>query len=451
MIARALTEADLPRVQALSAFGPPGDADPTPWLPCASDEDPPSALVVAAGDLVLGAARATLGRRALSLDELRLNERAAEGVVEALAGWAEDELPGLALEIRVAALPEDGPLARALRRSGLRLLRDLHAFHRDLGDGGPGAPDPFDWTALVGAARRGALGSIWDILQEDPYFRRRGLDPAEALDELLEEVSDATGAQASWHLARLEGRIVGLALGAVDPASSLGWLQYIGLAPAARGRGLGRALHAGALRRLAAAGARTYEDAVDLDRAAMRRVMLANGCTMGARAQVWRLHRPPPPERIDGVEALRRWLSAEGHRPEASDDGRWLRVRWRCGRTSAPLELGWDADSGLVQLLCVLPGTVPSPIPAALYRELGVLNSTLHLPGFFADETRGVLGLRLPLPLEGGREIATRQLRRAADLVVRQVDTHRPTLLAAMERERGWSAFVRMIPADSHG
>ncbi|HEX2205967.1 MAG TPA: GNAT family N-acetyltransferase [Longimicrobium sp.] len=57
-------------------------------------------------------------------------------------------------------------------------------------------------------------------------------------------------------VAEAEGRLVGYTLGAAQPGDGHGWILSLGVDPAARGRGAGRALVAALLEAFAARGAR---------------------------------------------------------------------------------------------------------------------------------------------------------------------------------------------------
>jgi ribosomal protein S18 acetylase RimI-like enzyme len=106
----------------------------------------------------------------------------------------------------------------------------------------------------------------------------RGLQCLKAA-ELASFLDHGVDRRAGWRIARLRDQQVGVANLRVDEpgVASLG---FMGLAPAWRGRGLGAALHAAALRDLAAQGAGHYRDATDVRNRAMRSVFFWNGCTV---------------------------------------------------------------------------------------------------------------------------------------------------------------------------
>lgn len=106
----------------------------------------------------------------------------------------------------------------------------------------------------------------------------RGPDLAGVLDEFITLAGDLFDA-ASWFVAQRDGETVGVVLPQVFPdRPDRGTMLYLGVLPAHRGQGIGRALHALGMRALADRGAAGYFGTVDPANAAMIAVYRANGC-----------------------------------------------------------------------------------------------------------------------------------------------------------------------------
>ncbi len=106
-------------------------------------------------------------------------------------------------------------------------------------------------------------------------------------DEDFQELIELAGRRfrpADWYLVRRHDRDVGVLLPQIRPDDpETGTILYMGVVPAARGRHLGRAIHAIGLRELARRGASRYLDGTDAGNAPMIAVLRANGCTVEDR------------------------------------------------------------------------------------------------------------------------------------------------------------------------
>jgi hypothetical protein len=85
---------------------------------------------------------------------------------------------------------------------------------------------------------------------------------------------------AAWVVWRLAGEPLGVSVWAPIEEQRLGVVDFIGLLPEQRGRGLGAAIHAATLRELAASGLTRYRDATHADNLAMQRVFFKHGCQL---------------------------------------------------------------------------------------------------------------------------------------------------------------------------
>jgi len=186
--------------------------------------------------------------------------------------------------------PDRVRLNAALRAAGCSVHREKLFVQRDLTGDLPPSVD-FTWRTLAEAGESELVPVLWEASQGDPFEG----DDRDAEREWRELVAD-TGTELDptlWRIALRDGVPVGVVLPTVwEGARREGTLSYVGVVPAHRGRGLGRALHAAGLRLLAEAGALRYAGSTDVRNAAMARVFAANGCPV---ASVQLLLRPPGP------------------------------------------------------------------------------------------------------------------------------------------------------------
>ncbi|HEV2757112.1 MAG TPA: GNAT family N-acetyltransferase [Actinomycetota bacterium] len=104
----------------------------------------------------------------------------------------------------------------------------------------PGVPDAPPGVAVRPyepgrdeAAAHAAFNRAWAQYEGDRWA-------PEPLERFLEHTEADTFDPATWHLAEEDGAIVAFSL--CDQYPDLGWVQYLGTVPEARGRGLGRLL-----------------------------------------------------------------------------------------------------------------------------------------------------------------------------------------------------------------
>lgn len=200
----------------------------------------------------------------------------------------EDDLSGVVRDLLALAPTPEGRIVTWETPDRLRINRELLdagcTVHRSklfvqrelVGEDLPPTLD-FAWRTLAQVGDDELARHLTEASEGDP-FEDEPRDPRREWDDLVE----ATGNDldpALWRVAWWEGEPVGVVLPTVwEGKRREGTLSYVGVLPAHRGRGLGRALHAAGLRLLAEAGALRYAGSTDVRNLPMARVFERNGC-----------------------------------------------------------------------------------------------------------------------------------------------------------------------------
>ncbi len=205
-------------------------------------------------------------------------------VARAIAALA----PGEGGEILSWVRPELAGLNEALRAVGCTLHRQKAFVERDLTgelpDGGA-----FRWCDLPTFGQPAFLALLMEASEGDP-FEEAERDPDREWQQLVEYAGEGFD-PTLWRVALLDDQPTGIVLPTAWPkVGDAGTLAYLGVLPAFRQRGLGRALHAAGLGLLAGAGVKTYKGSTDVRNEAMVRVFKRNGCTR--KADQLLLHPP---------------------------------------------------------------------------------------------------------------------------------------------------------------
>jgi mycothiol synthase len=189
------------------------------------------------------------------------------GVADVLARAAADRLREAGVKQAQALLPPaERDRARPLEAAGFRHITRLSFLCRPVP--AAGGPPPFDpdrsplrFTPAAGAppAFAATLMATYEGTLDCPE-----LNGGRTAAEILAGYRAAAADPPDWSLAAAGGEPVGVVLLAPGPRPGVAELSYLGLAPAARGRGLGRELVRFALGRAAASAAEWLTLSVDV-------------------------------------------------------------------------------------------------------------------------------------------------------------------------------------------
>lgn len=165
-----------------------------------------------------------------------------------------------------------------LQEAGWHLAKGKAFVERSLEQPVTVPPHELDFVSLAQVGRPAFVQALLTASEGDPFETSTPESAEQDFSDLVEYAGDAFDPE-GWLLARQGGEAVGVVLPQRYPDQPhAGTLFYIGIFPQARGRGLGRVLHAEGLRRLQEQGVTLYQGSTDLRNEAMRRVFAANGC-----------------------------------------------------------------------------------------------------------------------------------------------------------------------------
>jgi GNAT superfamily N-acetyltransferase len=223
------------------------------------------------------------GPRRLGVVVPRTPDKALGAVVSALLDEvvpAAREAGAEELGLRLPADRQATELLRAVARTGGVEVRGRIEFRTEL-DALPGElesplvwsdAEPAEAAALLEACSEGTLD---------------GLEPGEEALEVVRSWLQDEG-RVAVHAATLQDQPVAVVCARVIPEEGWGTLTFMGLAPAARGRGLGHAVHRHGLALLRTLGGRLYHGGTGLDNVAMRACFVRQGCREHQRFRQFR-------------------------------------------------------------------------------------------------------------------------------------------------------------------
>lgn len=181
-------------------------------------------------------------------------------------------------EVLLVERPENDAWRAALEARGFVVVRRKAFVGRELGSALPDVPGGLALRSLAEAGEATFIARMHEASRGDPFEERRP-----AVRDLAAEWQDLVASAgvrfdpARWVLVEDADGPLGLVLPQRVNATT-GTLYYLGVVPARRGRGLGRAIHALGLRLLADAGLVRYVGSTDVRNAAMLAVFARNGC-----------------------------------------------------------------------------------------------------------------------------------------------------------------------------
>lgn len=249
-------------------------------------DTPCAALIARRAGSIVGALCGTRTSFGYRIEWLRADPLHFEGAVAALLAAVESHSAGRIIEARLS-LDADEASWHVLRLAGFHDEFDEICVERSLVDVDVDGLDPFEYRALSELGRERLVAEM----------TRCALDPGFDASAEVEEIIHAAGPHLDsdlWTVVYHEGHKIGvLLLQRLPDQPGRGAILFMGLAPEARGRGLGRALHRAALLRLARSGSTEYVDATRVSNPAMQRIFAAHGCRTTDMRRILRKLVPP--------------------------------------------------------------------------------------------------------------------------------------------------------------
>lgn len=186
-------------------------------------------------------------------------------------------------EILMALHERSAPLHAILVANGFTQTKRKLVVRRNIAGYSSPYDVPFTYWSLAETGVDAFARVMLAAAEGDPFSTTR---PGEEVNDLsaLIALAGATYSPHAWRVALIGGEPVGCVLPQeYEDTPGLGTQFYIGIIPAFRGRGLGKALHAAGLQFLAESGVAKYVGSTDERNAAMLRVFDANGCAESGR------------------------------------------------------------------------------------------------------------------------------------------------------------------------
>jgi GNAT superfamily N-acetyltransferase len=227
--------------------------------------------------------------------ELLTSDDADRDVVDtALLRYLRSSFSADGIEVLSWDRSESARVNKALERAGFVVNKEKVFVERDLERFEPRHEDPFRYRSLAEIGEDRFLEVMSEAAVGDPFEEPGRRDPRSDFRDLI-AYAGARFDPTWWRVAYLGRDPVGVVLPQVySDRANEGTLFYVGVLPAFRGRGFGRALHASGLAFLACRGVRRYVGSTDARNLPMIAVFRANGCGQTGRQLFYRALRTKP-------------------------------------------------------------------------------------------------------------------------------------------------------------
>ena len=232
-------------------------------------------------DLTAAVRLAPLGPRSAVLVGPHGEDRAAAGLL--------GETLGRATELGVKAISSRPRVGRvgpeyhaALLSHGFIEHSRRVEFKAPVADLPPEDGTPLLWRDLDEVGLDAAAAVLGESAEGDPHGQSERDHPAAELTEWLADPVLTDGPECV-HVGYEDDRTVAFVCAQVWPGNGWSRIAYMGLVPAARGRGLGRWVHRHGFQMIRAQGGTRYHGGTATDNPAMIRLFLAHGCVESER------------------------------------------------------------------------------------------------------------------------------------------------------------------------
>lgn len=157
------------------------------------------------------------------------------------------------------------------------LFAKKYLYRKQLDDEKPLSPS-YRWEAIgMGVTDEKRFLEIWKSSMEQSANRASSLSIEEQLDNAKAILGDRW--QSSCRIIYQDDIAIAMTMPYLEPGKEgEGRIYYIGTLPAARGKGIGKAVHAASLRMLKEMGAVVYEGSTHAENLTMQQVFERNGC-----------------------------------------------------------------------------------------------------------------------------------------------------------------------------
>jgi ribosomal protein S18 acetylase RimI-like enzyme len=242
------------------------------------------------GERVSGSVRVCVfGKDFVVLTEWRGDEDAgtyealSELLAEATARAAEIEAPKMGTRVSLDGMTD--AYRRALQDSGFVLQGRRVEYRTPVSELPDERTSRLTWTTMADVGEKPVL----DLIREASADTPDGMDVeagVSAIEDVLGGGYDTLDPRAV-ELGMLDGRAVAVLLTRVDVDTGWAGIQFLGIVPEVRGRGLGTDVHLHGIATMRDLGGTVYHDGTSETNAAMLRLFEKHGCIEHSRMEEW--------------------------------------------------------------------------------------------------------------------------------------------------------------------